>query len=151
MFGDKTKESIDDDSQAFKELTDAAVYLITTKVPVIERPVILRTQAKALSLSLSTRDVYTILAKARRDIEGIDEGESPDKELDVPEESWLWDELIVEGNLTMVISQPKVGKSALIGAFLGQLSSGSTEYLGKEIIGQKRSIYICGTDQPLND
>ena len=72
MFGDKTKESIDDDSQAFKELTDAAVYLITTKVPVIERPVILRNQAKALSLSLSTRDVYTILAKARRDIEGID-------------------------------------------------------------------------------
>ena len=151
MFGDKTKESIDDDSQAFKELTDAAVYLITTKVPVIERPVILRNQAKALSLSLSTRDVYTILAKARRDIEGIDEGESPDKELDVPDESWLWDELIVEGNLTMVISQPKVGKSALIGAFLGQLSSGSTEYLGKDIIGQKRSIYICGTDQPLND
>ena len=92
-----------------------------------------------------------ILAKVRRDIEGIDEGESPDKELDVPDESWLWDELIVEGNLTMVISQPKVGKSALIGAFLGQLSSGSTEYLGKEIIGQKRSIYICGTDQPLND
>ena len=45
MFGDKTKESIDDDSQAFKELTDAAVYLITTKVPVIERPVILRNQA----------------------------------------------------------------------------------------------------------
>ena len=46
---------------------------------------------------------------------------------------------------------PKVGKSSLVGAFLGQLSSGSTEYLGKEIKGEKRNIYIVGSDQPLND
>ena len=38
---------------------------------------------------------------------------------------------------------PKVGKSSLVGAFLGQLSSGSTEYLGKEIKG-KKEIFIYG-------
>ena len=41
---------------------------------------------------------------------------------------------IAEGTLNLVISMPKVVKSSLICAFLGQLSSELTEFLGKEII-----------------
>ena len=46
---------------------------------------------------------------------------------------------------------PKVGKSSLVSAFLGALTRGSTDFLGQTIIGEPRSLYICGTDQPLND
>ena len=151
MLKDNVIESIEDDSKAFDRLVEMAVYLITTNEPVIKRAGILRNQAKMESIPLSNRDVFLILAKARRDIEGIDEGEKPNVELDVSEESWLWDQLITEANLTLIVSMPKVGKSSLVGAFLGQLSSGATEYLGKEIKGEKRSIYIVGSDQPLND
>ena len=151
MLKDNVIESIEDDSKAFDRLVEMAVYLITTNEPVIKRAGILRNQAKMESIPLSSKDVFLILAKARRDIEGIDEGEKPNVELDVCEESWLWDQLITEANLTLIVSMPKVGKSSLVGAFLGQLSSGATEYLGKEIKGEKRSIYIVGSDQPLND
>ena len=151
MLKDNVIESIEDDSKAFDRLVEMAVYLITSNEPIIKRAGILRNQAKMESIPLSNRDVFLILAKARRDIEGIDEGEKPNVELDVSEESWLWDQLITEANLTLIVSMPKVGKSSLVGAFLGQLSSGSTEYLGKEIKGEKRSIYIVGSDQPLND
>ena len=151
MLKDNVIESIEDDSKAFDRLVEMAVYLITTNEPVIKRAGILRNQAKMESIPLSSRDVFLILAKARRDIEGVDEGEKPNVELEVNEESWLWDQLITEANLTLIVSMPKVGKSSLVGAFLGQLSSGSTEYLGKEIKGEKRNIYIVGSDQPLND
>ena len=151
MLENNVIESIEDDSKSFDRLVEMAVYLITTNEPVIKRAGILRNQAKMESIPLSSKDVFLILAKARRDIEGIDEGEKPNVELDVSEESWLWDQLITEANLTLIVSMPKVGKSSLVGAFLGQLSSGSTEYLGKEIKGEKRSIYIVGSDQPLND
>ena len=151
MLKDNVIESIEDDSKAFDRLVEMAVYLITTNEPIIKRAGIIRNQAKMESIPLSSRDVFLILAKARRDIEGIDEGEKPNVELDVSEESWLWDQLITEANLTLIVSMPKVGKSSLVGAFLGQLSSGATEYLGKEIKGEKRNIYIVGSDQPLND
>ena len=151
MLENNVIESIEDDSKSFDRLVEMAVYLITTNEPVIKRAGILKNQAKMESIPLSSKDVFLILAKARRDIEGIDEGEKPNVELDVSEESWLWDQLITEANLTLIVSMPKVGKSSLVGAFLGQLSSGSTEYLGKEIKGEKRSIYIVGSDQPLND
>ena len=152
MLKDKAViQSIDEDSKAFDELVDCAVYLIETKIPIIQRAGIIRNQAKMLSMPLSSKDVFSIMAKARRDIQGIDKGEEPNVELDVPEECWLWEDLIAEGTLNLVVSMPKVGKSSLIGAFLGQLSSEFTEFLGKEIIGKKRSIYICGTDQPIND
>ena len=151
MLKDNVIESIEDDSKAFDRLVEMAVYLITTNEPIIKRAGIIRNQAKMESIPLSSRDVFLILAKARRDIEGVDEGERPNVELEVNEESWLWDQLITEANLTLIVSMPKVGKSSLVGAFLGQLSSGATEYLGKEIKGEKRSIYIVGSDQPLND
>ena len=151
MLKDNVIESIEDDSKAFDRLVEMAIYLITTNEPIIKRAGIIRNQAKMESIPLSSKDVFLILAKARRDIEGVDEGEKPNVELDVSEESWLWDQLITEANLTLIVSMPKVGKSSLVGAFLGQLSSGSTEYLGKEIKGEKRSIYIVGSDQPLND
>ncbi len=147
----KIQESINEDLDAFNELKDVAKYLIETKVPVIERAGVLRSQARQVSRSLSHKEIFSILANARRELQGIDTGEEPNVELDVPEESWLWEDLIAEGTLNLVVSMPKLGKSSLLGAFLGHLSAENNEYLDKEIKSKKRSIYICGTDQPLAD
>ena len=57
-------------------------------------------------IPLSIKDVFLILAKARRDIEGIDEGEKPNFEFEVNEDSWLWDQLITKANLTLIVSMP---------------------------------------------
>ena len=86
MLKDKAViQSIDEDSKACDELVDCAVYLIETKIPIIQRAGIIRNQAKMLSMPLSSKDVFSIMAKARRDIQGIDKGEEPNVELDVPE------------------------------------------------------------------
>ena len=72
MLKDKAViQSIDEDSKAFDELVDCAVYLIETKIPIIQRAGIIRNQAKMLSMPLSSKDVFSIMAKARRDIQGI--------------------------------------------------------------------------------
>ena len=53
MLEDKIQESINEDLDAFNELKDVAKYLIETKVPVIERAGVLRSQARQVSRSLS--------------------------------------------------------------------------------------------------
>ena len=75
----------------------------------------------------------------------------PDVEITIPEEKWLWHDLIAEGTLNLVIALQKVGKSSLMGAFLGALTCGLTDYLGKDIPGEKRPLIIVGTDQPASD
>ncbi len=70
MLENNVIESIEDDSKAFDRLVEMAVYLITTNEPVIKRAGILRNQAKMESIPLSSKDVFLILAKARRENDG---------------------------------------------------------------------------------
>ena len=143
--------SYTDDIKTFDELIKIAEKLIEQNVPVLKRPTVIRNQALSKKLSLRDKDVFLILNKARNNKRDAEEGEVPDVEFDIKEEKWLWNNLIAEGTLNLVVSMPKVGKSSLISAFLGALTSGNTEFLGQELLGGVRSIYICGTDQPLND
>tara|TARA_R100000353_G_scaffold154069_2_gene112684 strand:- start:2611 stop:3879 length:1269 start_codon:yes stop_codon:yes gene_type:complete len=150
-LSDKRKEAIDEDLRAYLELIEIAKCLMEDKVPIMQRLATLRSQARQLAMPLTEGKIISIHAQARREMEGIEEGEDPDVELDIPEEVWLWEDLIAEGTLNLVVALPKVGKSSLVSAFLGALTSENTEYLGKQIKSKKRSLYICGTDQPLAD
>ena len=143
--------SYTDDIKTFDELIKIAEKLIEQNVPVLKRPTVIRNQALSKKLSLRDKDVFLILNKARNNKRDAEEGEVPDVEFDIKEEKWLWNNLIAEGTLNLVVSMPKVGKSSLISAFLGALTSGNTEFLGQELVGGVRSIHICGTDQPLGD
>jgi len=140
-----------DDIATFDELVEIAEELLKQKVPPLKRPTVIRNQALSRKLSLRDKDVFLILNKARNNVKKAEEGEVPDVEFDIKEEKWLWNNLIAEGTLNLVVSMPKVGKSSLISAFLGALTRGSTDFLGQELLGGVRSIYICGTDQPLGD
>ena len=140
-----------DDIATFDELVKIAENLIEQKVPPLKRPTVIRNQALSRKLSLRDKDVFLILNKARNNVKKAEEGEVPDVEFDIKEEKWLWNNLIAEGTLNLVVSMPKVGKSSLISAFLGALTAGKTEFLGQELLGGVRPIYICGTDQPLGD
>ena len=144
-------DSFEHDSRAIDELIQTAQNLIEQNVEVLKRPTLIRNQALDKKLSLRDRDIYHILNTARNNLRKSEEGESPDVEFDIKEEKWLWNNLIAEGTLNLVVSMPKVGKSSLICAFLGALTRNSTEFLGQELLGGVRSIHICGTDQPLND
>ena len=144
-------DSFENDSKSIDELIQTAQNLIEQNVEVLKRPTIIRNQALDKKLSLRDRDIYHILSKARNNLRKSEEGESPDVEFDIKEEKWLWNNLIAEGTLNLVVSMPKVGKSSLISAFLGALTAGKTEFLGQELLGGVRPIHICGTDQPLND
>lgn len=146
-----TTISYQDDIATFDELVKIAEKLIEQKVPPLKRPTVIRNQALTKKLSLRDKDVFLILNKARNNVKKAEEGEVPDVEFDIKEEKWLWNNLIAEGTLNLVVSMPKVGKSSLISAFLGALTRGSTDFLGQELLGGVRSIHICGTDQPLND
>ena len=143
--------SYEADINSIDELVTIAETLIENNVPVLKRSAVIRNQALGKKLHLRDKDVFAILSKARDNKRGTEEGETPDVEFDIKEEKWLWNNLIAEGTLNLVVSMPKVGKSSLISAFLGALTSGNTEFLGQELLGGVRNIYICGTDQPLND
>ena len=150
-LSEKRKEAIDADLRAYLELVQVAKCLIEDKVPIMQRFGVLRSQARQLAMPLTEGKIISVHAQARREMEGIEEGEDPDVELDIPEETWLWEDLIAEGTLNLVVALPKVGKSSFISAFLGALTSENSEYLGKQINSKKRSLFYCGTDQPLAD
>ena len=151
-LGKKKKiNPIEQDSRSIDELIQTAQNLIRQNVEVLKRPTIIRNQALAKKLSLRDKDVFRILNKARNNLRKSEEGESPDVEFDIKEEKYLCNNLIAENTLNLVVSMPKVGKSSLISAFLGALTAGNTEFLEQGLLGGVRSIYICGTDQPLGD
>tara|TARA_B100000965_G_scaffold395368_1_gene408793 strand:- start:229 stop:1587 length:1359 start_codon:yes stop_codon:yes gene_type:complete len=142
---------ITQDKEALSQLQELAETLIKEKTPAFERQALIRNAALDLKLSLRDGEIYKLIAKARAKVKGKFSGELPNQELDIPEESWLWDQLISDRTLTLITALQKVGKSSLVSAFFGCLTYGSKEFLGQAITGEKRPIIIVGTDQPLSD
>ena len=152
MSKDKNQESrTPEDIKNFAKLVETAKGLIEAKTPVFQRNTLIRCAGRDLGLLLNETAIFGILGKARREIEGTHDGYLPDKKIKVPKTKWLWEDLISEGNVSLVVALPKVGKSSLIGAFLGAMSRGNSEYLGKQITSKAKPIYILGTDQPITD
>jgi hypothetical protein len=145
------KHSLESDIKNFAELVETAKKLIKDKVPVFQRNTLLRGIGRDLGLVLNETAIFGIVGKARREIEGTFDGFVPDEKIKIPKTKWLWEHLISEGNVSLVVALPKVGKSSLIGAFLGAMSRGNSEYLEKQITSKAKSIYCLGTDQPMAD
>ena len=139
------------DKSSLLKLQELAENLINEKTPVFERQALIRNAALDAKLSLRDGEIFQLIAKARAKIKGNVSGELPNQELDIPEESWLWDQLIADKTLTLITALQKVGKSSLVSAFFGCLTYGSKEFLGQTIHGEKRPIIIVGTDQYLSD
>jgi len=143
-------EKFHSDKAGIQDLQELALELLRDKVPPLERITYLRSFASELDLLVRDKELWQIFDAARSELRGTSDPELPEVELEIKDESWLWDELIALETLTIVTALQKVGKSSLIGAFLGSLSFGS-ECLGKSVNGGQRPIIIVGTDQPLRD
>ena len=151
MLDKKYLASLEDDSKSFAELVRAAKYLIEKKKPVFQRNDLLRAMAQDMKLPVSNSTIWKILSTARRELNGTSEGDDPEVDLKISPNKWLWEGLIQEGTLNLIVSLPKVGKSSLIAAFLGAMTRGESEYCGKKINSESRPIILGGTDQPLED
>ena len=115
------KEQIQDDINNFASLVETAKQLLLDKVPVFQRNTLIRCAGRDLGLPLNDQAIFGIIGKARRELEGTQNGYSPNEKIKIPKTSWLWEHLIAEGNITQVVSLPKLGKSSLMGAFLGAM------------------------------
>ena len=144
-------QQIQDDINNFASLVETAKQLFLDKVPVFQRNTLIRHAGRDLGLILNEQAIFGIIGKARRELEGTQDGYSPNEKIKIPRTKWLWEHLIAEGSITEVVSLPKVGKSSLMGAFLGAMSRGNSEYLEKQITSKAKSIYVLGTDQPMAD
>ena len=142
---------ITEDKAALSELQELAERLLQEKTPAFERQAFIRGAALDSSLSLRDGEIYQLIAKARAKLKGTSSGELPNQEIEIPEESWLCEQLFAERTLNIVTALQKVGKSALVSAFLGCLTYDSKKFLGHKINSEKRPIIIVGTDQPLKD
>ena len=145
------KKQLQDDIDNFASLVETAKQLFLDKVPVFQRVTLIRHAGRDLNLILNEQAIFGILGKARRELEGTQDGFGLNEKIKIPKTKWLWENLISEGNVSLVVSLPKVGKSALIGAFLGAMSRGNSEYLDKQITAKAKSIYCLGPDQPMAD
>ena len=145
------KEQIQDDINNFASLVETAKQLLLDKVPVFQRNTLIRCAGRDLGLPLNDQAIFGIIGKARRELEGTQNGYSPNEKIKIPKTKWLWEHLISEGNVSLVVALPKVGKSSLIGAFLGAMSRGNSEYLEKQITSKAKPVYVLGTDQPMAD
>tara|TARA_R100000654_G_scaffold58631_1_gene85308 strand:- start:239 stop:1621 length:1383 start_codon:yes stop_codon:yes gene_type:complete len=151
MKGNKKNKTLQDDIKNFAKLVEKAKILIEDKTPVFQRNTLIRCAGRDLGLLLNETAIFGILGKARRELEGTQDGYQPNEKIKIPKTKWLWEDLISEGNVSLVVALPKVGKSSLIGGFLGAMSCGNSEYLGKQITSKAKHIYCLGTDQPMTD
>ena len=145
------KNSLQDDIENFAKLVEIAKQLIIDKVPVFQRNTLIRCAGNDLNLLLNLQAIFGISGQARRELEGTQDGYSANEKIKIPKTKWLWEHLISEGNVSLVVALPKVGKSSLIGAFLGAMSRGNSEYLEKQITSKAKPVYVLGTDQPMAD
>ena len=99
---------ITQDKEALSQLQELAETLIKEKTPAFERQALIRNAALDLKLSLRDGEIYKLIAKARAKVKGKFSGELPNQELDIPEESWLWDQLISDRTLTLITALQKV-------------------------------------------
>ena len=128
---------ITDDKKALSELQELAEKLLQEKTPAFERQALIRGAAIDSSLSLRDGEIYQLIAKARAKLKGTSSGELPNQEIEIPEESWLCEQLFAERTLNIVTALQKVGKSAFASAFLGCLTYDSKEFLGHKINCEK--------------
>ena len=151
MKDSKKNKTLQEDIKNFPKLVEKAKILIEDKTPVFQRNTLIRCAGRDLGLLLNETAIFGILGKARRELEGTQDGYLPDEKIKIPKTKWLWEDLISEGNVSLVVAFPKVGKSSLIAGFLGAMSCGNSEYLGKQITSKEKLIFCLGTDQPMTD
>ena len=132
--------------KAIKELKEYAKTVTTTYAPSEWLPA-MRNQAGMVGVDRDVRDkeLLTYLADANPAGEPIEPGSVIDESL-LRKPGDLWGKLLVHGGINLLVSAPKVGKTALMMHFAGCVLRGEQECLGISIENPFDHLIIVGPD-----
>ena len=136
---------------ALKDLEKQAQRLLLERVPPHVRSALLHTQALEHHLPLRDGEIMAIVAKARRDLQGMAGAVTETDEFDIPEEVWAWDQIIAAQTPNLIVALQKVGKTALTAGWISAWHYGTGSFLGHDLSGPCPPVLIAGTDQTLAD
>lgn len=139
------------DRKLFGELRQLATHLLMEKIRPEERATLIRAAAHERGFSIGPQEILAITAHARRELQGRAGAVQPGEEFDIPDEVWLWDQVIVALAPTLIVALQKVGKTALIAGLISAWHHGAAEYLGFPLVGPCPPFIIAGTDQTFAD
>lgn len=135
----------------FAELRQMASHLLQEKVRPEERSTLLRAAAFDKGFSLGNAEILAITAHARRELQGRAGAIVAGQEFDIPDEVWLWDQILAGATPNLLVALQKVGKTALIAGLVSAWHYGTGEFLGHQLIGPCPPVLIAGTDQTFAD
>ena len=143
---ENTTELLPEWQQAMKHLEDHALTVTTTYGKAQWLPA-MRSMAGELGLDRDVRDkeLLTFLAAANPASEPIQPGSVIDESL-LKAPGSLWGKLLVHGGINLLVSAPKVGKTALVMHFAGCVLRGETKCLGIPIENPFDHLIIVGPD-----
>ena len=116
--------------------------------PPQDRHIELRAFAKGLDLHLYPDELRRVIHEARAVLAGAVEMLTPEQEITAPEETWLWQGVLLKADSNMLISLPKVGKTTLLIAMIAAWFHGAQSYLGQPLVGTCPPVVIVGPDMP---
>lgn len=108
-------------------------------------------RAKALNLSLNTRQIQQLLIQAEHASRGISTRALGRRTLKSERMKVLWEGIIPSGRSCVFVGLPKTYKTQLILNAVGAWWRGEPQYLGRKLNGDCPPVIIVGTDQPQKD
>ena len=135
----------------FKNLRAYTLELLQKKTPVHERTALIRAAANDCGFNLRDGEIFSLVAEARRKLQGKASAVEPGDEFDIPEDAWAWGQIIAACTANLIVALQKVGKTALVAGMISAWHHGALEYLGLPLIGPCPPVIFAGTDQTIAD
>jgi len=132
--------------EAFKKDVEAVVNNDSLKQ--LDRLPILRQIKEDRQLKLHDSDLRKMMHDARRKGRAAYEPITSGRKLKRAKSKWLWEGLIMAGQINIVLALAKTGKTLLVLQFLSALINGKESFLSRKLSEQdrRRHILICGPD-----
>jgi len=132
--------------EAFKKDVEAVVN--NDSLRHWDRLPILRQIKEDRKLKLHDADIRKMMHDARRKGRAAFEPITSGRKLKRAKSKWLWEGLIMAGQINIVLALAKTGKTLLILQFLSALINGKESFLSRKLSEQDRCrhILICGPD-----
>mgnify|MGYP001160215456 FL=1 len=120
--------------------------LIAQKLSPHDRRAAIRTEAHSQGIRVHDDELQALEMEVQREIRGEGDGITCDDELDIPDDQWGWESILVRGGLNLWTALQKVGKTNLVLQMLSLWSAGSDSFLGQAFCGPCPPVIIVGVD-----
>ena len=111
-----------------------------------DRAIELREWSKRHGPYLNDSEIRRCLHEARAELSGSVEMLTQGMNIDAPDETWLWEGVLMHADSNMIVSVPKVGKTTLLVAMIAAWWNGAQSYLGQPLVGTCPPVVIFGPD-----